>query len=180
MVKIAIASGKGGTGKTTIATSLALSLQNAHLLDADVEEPNCALFLNIQTEPEKTATISFPVIDEDKCTHCGVCSSNCEFNALASVKDKILVFEKICHGCGLCVSLCEFDAISEENREIGTIYKSVESNLLFHYGELNIGEELSSIVIGDLKDCASDEQLKIIIDAPPGSGCPVVETIFDV
>ena len=95
MMKIAIASGKGGTGKTTVATSFALSLQNVHLLDADVEEPNCSLFLRTKTKPIGTAIITFPKIDENKCIHCGVCSSNCEFNALANVSNQILVFTPI-------------------------------------------------------------------------------------
>jgi MinD superfamily P-loop ATPase len=179
-MKIAIASGKGGTGKTTIATSLALSLQNSHLIDADVEEPNCSLFLGMSNEIVGDATISFPVIDENKCTLCGICSSNCEFNALACLKDKILVFEKVCHGCGLCKTLCPYNAISEKNRKIGKIYRGLDSNLLFNYGELEIGEELSSIVIAELKKYASNNHTNIIIDAPPGSGCPVVETVIDV
>ncbi|MHA2308269.1 MAG: ATP-binding protein [Candidatus Heimdallarchaeaceae archaeon] len=179
MRKIAITSGKGGTGKTTIATSLALSLEDVHLLDADVEEPNCDIFLNFETKSIGSALIPFPVIDEEICNHCGNCSSLCEFNALALVQEQILVFENMCHGCGLCNSLCSQEAISEEDRSLGTIYSGNEKNLLFHYGELNVGEEQSTRVICNLKEFAAEDKSNVIIDSSPGCGCPVVETLYD-
>ncbi|MBY9002003.1 MAG: 4Fe-4S binding protein, partial [Candidatus Heimdallarchaeota archaeon] len=105
-MKIAVASGKGGTGKTLIATSLALSLENVHLLDADVEEPNCSLFLNLENREIYKAMIPIPVIDNEKCTLCGKCSDSCEYNALANLPGQILVFDRICHGCGVCSFVC--------------------------------------------------------------------------
>jgi len=178
-MKIAVVSGKGGTGKTTVATSLALTIENSQLIDADVEEPNCFLFLNTKSEVVGKAEIPVPRIDEDICTLCGKCSDSCEYNALANLPGQILLFEKICHGCGVCSAVCPVDAITEENRVIGYIYSNNGEDLLFNYGELIVGEELSTPVISKLKEYANEEKDLIVLDAPPGSACAMVEAAID-
>lgn len=176
---ITIASGKGGTGKTTIATSLFLSHEDVQLLDADVDEPNCSLFLDIDVKEVDIAQILVPEINISKCTLCGICSENCEYNSLINLPGQILVFEKICHGCGVCSFLCPEKAITEKPRTIGSIYSGKIENTLFHYGELIVGEELSSPVIMKLKESIDPKKELVIIDSPPGSACPMVEAVID-
>ncbi len=178
-MKIAVVSGKGGTGKTTVATSLALTIENSQLIDADVEEPNCFLFLHTKAEIVGNAEIPVPRIDEDICTLCGKCSDSCEYNALANLPGKILLFEKICHGCGVCSAVCPIDAITEEPRAIGNIYSNNGEDLLFNYGELIVGEELSTPVITKLKEYTNEEKSIVVIDSPPGSACAMVEAVID-
>ncbi|NPD88268.1 MAG: 4Fe-4S binding protein [Asgard group archaeon] len=178
-MQITIASGKGGTGKTTIATSLFLSHENIQLLDADVDEPNCSLFLSISVKEVGEAQILVPEIDYTKCTHCGICSENCEFHSLINLPGQILVFEKICHGCGVCSYLCPEKAISEKPRTIGKIFAGTDKELIFHYGELIVGEELSTPVIAKLKNFIHQEKGLIIIDSPPGSACSMVEAVIN-
>ncbi len=178
-MKVAIVSGKGGTGKTTVAVSIALSHKKVHLLDADVDEPNCSLFLNMSTEVVGVAKIPIPVIDKNKCTLCGICSSNCEYNALMKLPGEILVHDKMCHGCGLCTYICPEEAITELPREIGKIYEASNDNLLFHFGEIIVGEELSTPVIGNLMKYISPSKSLVIVDSPPGSACPMVEVVID-
>jgi MinD superfamily P-loop ATPase len=179
-MEIAVVSGKGGTGKTTVAVSLALSNKGSHLLDADVDEPNCSLFLGLEIEQIGTSEIPIPVIDKEKCTLCGKCNSSCQYNALIKLPEEILLFDKMCHGCGVCSFVCPEKAISEKHREIGKIYEGKNNELLFHYGELIVGEELTTPVIGRLKDEISACDELVIIDSPPGSACPMVETVSDM
>ena len=173
---ISIASGKGGTGKTTIAVNLAISISNVQLLDCDVEEPNSHIFI----KPEINATISVPIpvpkIDKAKCNYCGRCAEVCEYNAIAVLKDTILVFPELCHGCGACSYLCPQNAIGEVKREIGVIELGTKGDLQFGHGRLNIGEAMSPPLIRAVKEYSNSSRT-VIIDAPPGTSCPVIESI---
>ena len=175
-MKIAIASGKGGTGKTTIATNLALSLNNVQLLDCDVEEPDSHLFLETKLKKIEDVNISIPGIDKQKCDFCGKCSKFCQYHALAVVKNDVLFFSDLCHGCGGCTLVCPKHAITEENRVIGVIEGSNSGNLEFYHGLLNIGEAMATPVIRALKTKIK-EDATVILDAPPGTACPVIESV---
>ena len=176
---ISIASGKGGTGKTLVATSLALSIKdtvNVRLLDCDVEEPNDHIFLKPVISQKKAVTIPVPQIDEEKCTHCGKCAEVCAFKAIADLKKMVLVFPELCHGCGACSYLCPEKAITEKAREIGIVEVGYASSIRFVAGRLNVGEAMSPPVIRKVKECINSEET-VIIDVPPGTSCPVVESI---
>ncbi|MFZ2455121.1 MAG: P-loop NTPase [Candidatus Altiarchaeia archaeon] len=173
---IAIASGKGGTGKTTVAVNLVLSLSSCVLADCDVEEPNANLFLGIPAEEKEDVTIPYPVVDASKCVLCSKCAKLCQYHALAVLKDSVMVFKELCHGCGLCAMACPQDAITEEERVIGTISSGRADSLTFLEGLLNIGEAMATPIIKKLKEKAGNEG-KIILDSPPGTSCPAVETI---
>jgi MinD superfamily P-loop ATPase len=173
---ISIASGKGGTGKTTVATNLALALDNVQLMDCDVEEPDCNIFLGTDLEKLEDVTISTPKIDYDKCDYCGKCAEFCQYNALAVVRDKVLLFPDLCHGCGGCTLVCPKDAISEEERVIGVIESGNDGGLDFYRGLLNIGEPMATPVIKALKK-RIDPEKTVILDSSPGTACPVIETI---
>ncbi len=173
---IAVASGKGGTGKTTVAVNLALSLSNVQLLDCDVEEPNSHLFLNPVIEEIKPACTLVPRVNYDLCDYCGKCALACEYNALVVVPQKeVMVFPELCHGCGLCSLVCPQDAISEEPREIGVIKtgKSGDGNIDLVYGVLNIGEIMATPLIDQVK-ADLDPEKTVIIDVSPGTACPVI------
>jgi len=179
-MRITVLSGKGGTGKTTVATNLALSLVNSQLLDADVEAPNSYIFINPQFEEEyEEVNRAIPVIDKDKCTLCRRCVDFCEYNALALMLDKVLVFPELCHSCGGCKRICPEGAITEENKELGKIRWDISGkDPEFWQGELNIGEETAVPVIEQLKEHANNEK-NVIIDAPPGTTCPTIEAAID-
>ena len=174
---ISIASGKGGTGKTTIAVSLALSIdKEVQFLDCDVEEPNAHIFLKPEIKASQKVSIPVPEIDEAKCDFCGKCAEVCVYNAIAVLKDRVLIFPNLCHGCGGCVLLCPQKAIKEVNREIGILEIGNSGNLQFIHGRLNIGEAISPPLIRAVKKQIHTDKM-VIIDAPPGTSCPVIESV---
>jgi len=178
---ISVASGKGGTGKTLVATSLALSLKEKYdvqLLDCDVEEPNDYIFLKPTITRSEAVSIPIPKVDEEKCTHCGKCAEACHFNAIAVMKEEVLIFRELCHGCGVCSYLCPESAISEEGREIGVVELGHSDGVQFVQGTLIVGEPIAPPVIRKVKEYANHEGI-IIIDVSPGTSCPVVEAVED-
>jgi len=173
---LSVASGKGGTGKTTVATNLALSLEDVQLLDCDVEEPDAHIFLDPIIETEVPAVIPVPRVDKAKCTGCGKCGEACEFHAIVVVKDIVLNFDELCHGCGACSYVCPEDAITEVERQIGTIRIGTSGEIGFVEGILNIGEPMASPLIKKEKTFIRNPGT-VILDAPPGTSCPVIETV---
>ena len=174
---VSVASGKGGTGKTTVAVNMALSLEkDVQLLDCDVEEPNVHIFIRPRIDEVTPVYLPTPKIDEGLCDHCGKCSEFCEFHAIAVVGNKAIVFPELCHGCGGCVLVCPKKAIAEENRQVGVIKKGVMGNIELVYGELNVGEPMPVPVIREVKT-SIDPNRTTIIDVPPGTSCPVIESI---
>jgi MinD superfamily P-loop ATPase len=188
---IAVASGKGGTGKTTVATSLARCLaENGQrvmspdrgrlsFLDCDVEEPNAALFLRPVLDHGQEVGIRIPEVDFDQCTYCGRCAEVCVWHAIAVVGRKVLVFPELCHGCGSCTLNCPEGAIHEVLHEMGTLESGQTGTIAFAHGILNVGEAMSVPVIRQLKAGHIDKQGNgvTLLDAPPGTSCPVVETM---
>lgn len=185
MTRLVVASGKGGTGKTTIATSLALASKSPiRLMDCDVESPNASLFLAPLITESKDVGIRIPVINEDYCSYCGLCARVCEFNAIAVVGRKILFFPELCHGCGSCALVCRKNAITEKVHVMGTLERGKASNelasdsLYFSHGILNVGEPMAVPIIRELKKWDQPKPVPLeILDSPPGASCPVVETI---
>jgi len=178
-MKIGIASGKGGTGKTTVAVNLALSLSDVQLIDADVEEPNAQVFFKLKDTKEEEITVKVPRIDTKTCTYCGKCASFCAYNALAVVKQQVLVFPELCHACTGCALVCPVDAIDWNHRAVGKLRRGVtKDNIQFVEGELNTGEAMAIPVIKALKK-RIDQSKTVILDAPPGTSCPMIETIQD-
>ena len=176
---ISIASGKGGTGKTLVATSLVLALGEKHkaqILDCDVEEPNDHVFMKPVLDAREISSIPVPVIDEQKCTHCGKCAEVCAYNALAVLKDKVLTFHELCHGCGACSYLCPEQAIREEPREVGVVEIGHSNGVDFVHGILNVGEAMAPPIIRQVKRHINGDGIAIV-DASPGTSCPVVEAI---
>jgi len=178
---ISIASGKGGTGKTLVATSLALSLKDSdkvQLLDCDVEEPNDHIFLRPVITRSETVSIPVPRVDEVRCTYCGKCAEVCAYNAMAVFKEKVLIFPQLCHGCGACSYLCPEMAISEEGKEIGILEAGSADGVEFAHGRLAIGEAMAPPIIRKVKEQANYNGT-VIVDVPPGTSCPVVEAVKD-
>lgn len=176
---ISVASGKGGTGKTLVATSLALSLKDKYkvqLLDCDVEEPNDHIFMKPNITRSEAVSIPVPKVDEEKCTHCGKCAEVCAYHAIAVLEEYVLTFPELCHGCGACSYLCPEKAISELPHEIGVIETGQADGVSFGHGKLNIGQAMAPPVIRKVKGLV-DKDSVVIIDASPGTSCPVVEAI---
>ncbi len=176
---VTIASGKGGTGKTTLSTNLATFLgKEAQLLDCDVEEPNAHLFLDIKWDTKETVTTVIPEIDEEKCNHCGQCGEICQFKAIAPLDTTVLVFPELCHSCGGCFLVCPEDAIKEGSRELGILETGHFNSTEFVHGKLRIGEAMAPPLINRVKDKIKSDKIAIL-DAPPGTSCPVVNTMMD-
>jgi MinD superfamily P-loop ATPase len=180
---ISVASGKGGTGKTTVAVNLALSLNNIQFLDCDVEEPNAHLFFKPDIKDRKIAAILVPNVDESKCNYCGKCRDICAYNAIAVIspddvikKGNILIFPHLCHACGGCSLLCPQSAIGEIDKEIGVIEIGNCGDIQFVHGRLNIGEIMSPPLIKQVKEYINPIRT-VIIDAPPGTSCPVIASV---
>lgn len=194
---VTVASGKGGTGKTTVATSLALAAASlgaaaangqgmgngelrVQLLDGDVEEPNAHLYLRPYLETREEVGLLNPVVDEARCTHCGRCAEVCAYHALAVLPKEVLFFPEVCHGCGSCALNCPEQAIREELRVTGLVETGWAGEVAFGQGTLTVGEAMAVPVIRALKRHASrDPDSLVILDAPPGTSCPVVECLRD-
>jgi MinD superfamily P-loop ATPase len=174
---LAVASGKGGTGKTTISVNLALTTPGpVRLLDCDVEEPNCHIFLKPEIHQREPVGIPIPAVDESKCTACGECSRICQYHAIVALKTKPLVFPELCHGCGGCALVCPTGAISETLREIGVIESGSRDSVAFIQGRLNIGHPMSPPLIRAVKRHLSTNGITIL-DCPPGTSCPVIAAL---
>ncbi len=179
---VSVASGKGGTGKTTVAVNLALSLTDVQFLDCDVEEPNAHLFLKPRIIEQKKASVLIPQINLSKCHYCGVCQEVCAYHAIAVLapkndsKGKVLTFPHLCHSCGACFLLCPQKAIEEIKKEIGVVEIGDACGIQFVQGCLNIGEAMSPPVIRQVKEYV-DRAKTTIIDAPPGTSCPVITAV---
>lgn len=173
---ISIASGKGGTGKTSVAVNMALSIRNVQLLDCDVEEPNAHLLLHPMISREKPVYNPIPLINEKLCDHCGKCGEFCQYNAIFVSPAKILVFPELCHGCGGCVLVCPKKAITEGKHKIGTLKQGRIGDLELVYGELEVGEPMAVPLIREVKRYI-DKSRNVILDSPPGTSCPVIETV---
>jgi MinD superfamily P-loop ATPase len=192
---IAVASGKGGTGKTTVATSLALSLKaegwqpadhsadpiDLLFLDCDVEEPNAALYLKPILDRCQNVGILIPHVDLDRCTFCSRCAEVCVWHAMAVVGKKVLTFPELCHGCGSCTLNCPEEAIHEVLNTMGTLESGHAGPIAFGQGTMDIGQAMAGPIIRQLKDRHIRGNEKgnriVILDAPPGTSCPVVETM---
>jgi MinD superfamily P-loop ATPase len=184
-VRIAIASGKGGTGKTTVATNLAVAAMQSGAgvcyLDCDVEEPNGHLFLKPTFDTCSVATIPVPAVDESLCTGCGDCAKMCQYGAVARLGSKVLVFAELCHGCGGCALVCEAGAIQEVARPIGVVESGSASGIQFVHGRLDVGQVMSPPLIREVLRAGAGKaaagSAHTIIDSPPGTSCPAIAAV---
>jgi len=179
-MQIAIASGKGGTGKTTVATNLAWTIASigdkVSYIDCDVEEPNGHIFLKPRIDTTQKATMDYPVVVEETCISCGKCAEICQYKAIILLGENPLVFPEMCHACGGCMLVCPVDAITYEKREIGVIETGQSNGVGFMHGMLKIGQVMSPPLIKQVKGHIPEDGVTII-DAPPGTSCPVIESV---
>jgi MinD superfamily P-loop ATPase len=179
MIIISIASGKGGTGKTTVATNLAVSIGlNVQLIDCDVEDPNAHLFINPFFDETEIVTTPVPQVDLKKCTRCGKCAEICQYKSIVIISETVLTLPELCHGCGGCMEICPESAISETGWELGIIQKGFFDGIEFIHGRLQVGEAMSPPLIKKVRSSAMMDRFTII-DAPPGTSCPMIESIKD-
>jgi MinD superfamily P-loop ATPase len=181
---VSVASGKGGTGKTTVTASLASLWEGPVIaVDLDVEEPNLHLFLQPSIEETVTAHMMVPTVDESKCTHCGACSELCQFKAISVVSTLILTFPEMCHGCGGCIAVCPEKALSPGSRVLGEISRGKAGKSEFLMGRLRIGEAMSPPLMRQVKarlrEALEAHGGDAVIDAPPGVSCPAVNAVMD-
>jgi len=178
-MQIAIASGKGGTGKTTLSVALTQSLdQPVQYIDCDVEEPNGDIFIMPTNVVTETVNVLVPEVDRSLCDGCGECADFCQFNAIISQGEYAMVFPDLCHSCGGCSKMCPKEAISEVEIPIGTITSGITNNISFVQGRLDIGKAMSPPIIRAVKNKIDADQLAII-DCPPGTSCPMISTVSD-
>jgi len=179
-MEIAVASGKGGTGKTTVATNLAfVASRNARTvayLDCDVEEPNGAIFLKPQIRQDRPVGASVPKVDMDRCTGCGLCGKICQYSAIVAMNKTVLTFPELCHGCAGCWLVCPAGAITEAQRQIGRLQAGPAGKVQFVQGLLDIGQAMSPPLIRAVKSAAPQADLTVV-DCPPGTSCPVIEAV---
>jgi MinD superfamily P-loop ATPase len=174
---ISVASGKGGTGKTLVATSLALSLgKQVQILDCDVEEPDVHVLLHPSIVRSEPACIPVPIVDKSKCNYCGKCAQVCAYKAIAVLPETVLVFPELCHGCGACSYLCPEKAIAEEDKEVGVVETGYCGEIDFVQGKLTVGEAMPTPVIREVKRHINRTG-SAVIDVSPGTSCPVVEAV---
>ncbi|XCH80339.1 MAG: ATP-binding protein [Candidatus Dehalobacter alkaniphilus] len=178
-MKIAVLSGKGGTGKTLVSVNLAAAAPASVYVDCDVEEPNGHLFFKPQDLKNQRVAVKIPQADQKLCNGCRACVDFCKFNALAYIKDKLIVFNEVCHSCGGCRLFCPQKAISEKDKEIGLIQRGISGNVRVVTGILNTGEASGVPIIKKLLQDSRQESEDVFIDCPPGSACIVMESIKD-
>ncbi|NLB34592.1 MAG: P-loop NTPase [Elusimicrobia bacterium] len=183
MKKIAIASGKGGTGKTTLSLMLSQLLskdKKVRLLDSDVENPDCHLLLDVVEQKSREINVFKPLIDLEKCTFCGKCQEVCEFNCLLVMPKDVMYFKELCHPCRGCLLVCPEGAISEGERKVGYLHTGkINENFYFDYAIMDVGEARANPLIEELKEGIVGDEDYVIIDAPPGANCPMVEAVRD-
>ncbi|QBG48480.1 (4Fe-4S)-binding protein [Verrucomicrobia bacterium S94] len=176
-MKIAVASGKGGTGKTTLSCAMAFAVQEeVTLLDCDVEEPNSHFFIRPEIESREQVCRPVPAVDSAVCTGCGECARVCRFNAVVSVGKKTLVFNELCHSCGACIRICPTGALKEIEEPIGQIETGRRDHVRFVSGRLDVGQAMSPPLIRKTLEHASPDGLTIV-DCPPGTSCPYVTAV---
>jgi MinD superfamily P-loop ATPase len=173
---VSIASGKGGTGKTSVAVNMALSIRNVQLLDCDVEEPNAHLLLHPKISRIEPVYVLVPFVNEELCDYCGKCSKFCQYNAIFVSSEKIMIFPELCHSCGGCALICPKKAIAEDKHKTGTLKLTSAGDLELVYGELEVGEPMAVPVIREVKR-QIDKSREVVLDSPPGTSCPVIETV---
>lgn len=179
-MKIAVISGKGGTGKTLVSVNLAAVVEDSIYIDCDVEGPNGHIFFKPENIQEEEVTVKIPEVNNDLCDGCRKCVDFCQFNSLAYIKDKLFVFEEVCHSCGACVLLCPVKALTEKDKVIGKVQRGMSGNTAVNTGILNTGEATGIPIINNLLDESKKLSEKMVfIDCPPGSACSVMESIKD-
>jgi len=173
---VAVASGKGGTGKTSVAVNMALSIEKVQFLDCDVEEPNAHILLHPKISRTEPVYVLVPVVNEELCDHCGKCAEFCQYNAVFVSPEKVLIFPGLCSSCGGCAIVCPKKAINEEKHRIGMLEFGSAGDLELVYGELDVGEPMAVPVIREVKRQIKGDKT-VILDSPPGTSCPVIETV---